>query len=348
MTSVVKRAGALVRRGLIQGLTLGPVATAWWPFLGARSTVFMFHRFGGPGLRAGDSDRLLRRILRYLRKRRYQLLDLEDLIRRGMSQGQMPRRAVAITFDDGYLEHFEVALPILAEFDAPATFFLTTGFTDGDLWLWWDQVEHLISTTDCPRLALELGGTVLEYDLTILSGRESAIRDFTDRCKLVPNAERLLGIERLAAKLGAEVPRDPPSKYRPMTWEQARIAEHFDIRFGPSTVSHPVLSRADDATALYEIEYSWKRVCEEVTRPVPVFCYPNGLLTDFGEREVRILVQVGLLGAVTAVPAYVAPHALQTTAPGPFAVPRFTSQGSLAQSIRVVSGLHVVLSALSG
>jgi peptidoglycan/xylan/chitin deacetylase (PgdA/CDA1 family) len=42
------------------------------------------------------------------------------------------RPVVALTFDDGYADNFDYALPILAETKTPATFFLTAGFVDGD------------------------------------------------------------------------------------------------------------------------------------------------------------------------------------------------------------------------
>lgn len=345
----LKQTKALVRRGVLRILTTGPMAALWSPFIGSRATVFMFHRFGGAGRpRDGYSPDLFRKILQYLRNHRYALMDLEDLIRGLASGATMPPRALAITFDDGYQDHFEVAVPILAEFDAPAATFLTVGFSDGSLWQWWDQIEYLLVRSDRPRITLELANQLLQYDLSTGPGRQAASRDFTERCKLVDNAERLAAIQRVAVAVGHELPSAPPEEYRPMTWDQARIAERFGIRFGASTVSHPVLSRVDDGTAAYEIEQSWRRIREELNRPMPVFCYPNGFRSDFGEREIRLLVRAGLLGAVTAEPGYLRPHDLRTSSRAAYGVPRFSGPESLPQLVRIAGGLGLFLSSFSG
>jgi peptidoglycan/xylan/chitin deacetylase (PgdA/CDA1 family) len=52
-----------------------------------------------------------------------------------------PRRTVAVTFDDGYRDNYEIAAPILKEFDIPATFFITAGAIGTDRVMFWD--EHL-------------------------------------------------------------------------------------------------------------------------------------------------------------------------------------------------------------
>ena len=65
---------------------------------------------------------------------------------------------VAITFDDGYRDNWEIAAPILREFDLSATFFLVSGYLDGDAgthggpWLTWDQARELAAA------GFEIGG----------------------------------------------------------------------------------------------------------------------------------------------------------------------------------------------
>jgi peptidoglycan/xylan/chitin deacetylase (PgdA/CDA1 family) len=73
-------------------------------------------------------------------------------------QGRELSGTVSITFDDGYLDNFEVAAPILRSLGLPATFFITSGFVgsrvvapwDVDLvrqpgWMSWDNVRSLVS-----------------------------------------------------------------------------------------------------------------------------------------------------------------------------------------------------------
>lgn len=71
----------------------------------------------------------LRRRLQYLRERDYNILPLDEACRR-LTDGTLPPRSIALTFDDGALDFASTALPILREFNAPATVYLTTYYTD--------------------------------------------------------------------------------------------------------------------------------------------------------------------------------------------------------------------------
>ena len=101
-----------------------------------------------------------------------------------------------------------------------------------------------------------------------------------------------------------ELPLQAPEIYSPMSWSEARQCEQLGMTFGPHTVTHPILANTSDEQSAFEIEESWRRVAAEVKHPVPVFCYPNGQPTDFGEREVNTIARVGLRGAVVGSGGY--------------------------------------------
>jgi peptidoglycan/xylan/chitin deacetylase (PgdA/CDA1 family) len=83
----------------------------------------------------------------------------------GCREGKDMSGTVSITFDDGYLDNFEIAAPILHSLQMPATFFITTGFIGSRLippwdvallrqpgWMSWDNVRSLLSQ------GFEIGG----------------------------------------------------------------------------------------------------------------------------------------------------------------------------------------------
>jgi peptidoglycan/xylan/chitin deacetylase (PgdA/CDA1 family) len=65
--------------------------------------------------------------MRTLAEDGFHVLPLEQALRTWREGGALPARAVAITFDDGYADNFDIALPVLARHSLRATFFLATG-----------------------------------------------------------------------------------------------------------------------------------------------------------------------------------------------------------------------------
>src|SRR5688572_27287631 len=120
-----------------------PPLARWAPLLAGRATIFMMHRFAVPDLGvSGHDPEVVRSALEYLRRRKYHfatLTELLDCLERGEP---MPERTIVFTIDDGYFDQAEIAAPLFAEFDCSATCFVCTGFVDGELWMWWDQIEH--------------------------------------------------------------------------------------------------------------------------------------------------------------------------------------------------------------
>ena len=309
----------------------------------------MLHRFRDEETEVGGHDvHELRRTLEYLRKHRYDLVGIEDLVRRLRGEGPPPNRSVAFTIDDGYRNHATVACPLFAEFDCPATTFVTTGFLDGEIWLWWDQIEFIFSHADRPDVVVDLARSELVYRCSTDHERRRAITDFTTRCKLVSDDDRRAGIAALAEAATVRLPTDPPARYAPMTWEQLRCCEKRGMTFGPHTVTHPNLSRTSDAQSRRELVDSWRRLQSEASHPVPVFCYPNGQWDDFGEREITTLGEIGFVGAVSAVNGYAEATRTRLEPQGAFKVRRFGYPDSLPHTIQIVSGLERVKEILRG
>ena len=75
-------------------------------------------------------------------RRWFNVLPLDAAVRR-LRDGSLPRRAAAITFDDGYADNHDIALPILKKHGLPSTFFIATGFLDGGC-MWNDTVIEAI------------------------------------------------------------------------------------------------------------------------------------------------------------------------------------------------------------
>jgi peptidoglycan/xylan/chitin deacetylase (PgdA/CDA1 family) len=305
--------------------------------------IFMMHRVRQPDLGVEGHDLTdLRRLLGYLRQHRYELVSLEEVFRRLRGDGPRPAGCVALTLDDGYADQAELAGPVFAEFDAPSTTFVTTGFLDGHLWLWWDQIDYVFRHAVRPSLSFDLGEEEISCQWTNALERDQARDTVTARCKSLSDAAKHRAIAQLAAAAEVTLPTRPPDAYAPMSWDQLRRWEERGMRFGPHTVTHPILSRTDDEQSRRELTDSWARLRAEATQPTPVFCYPNGQWGDFGEREVTTLRELGLLGAVVGAPGYASVRRTSASPSAPFEVLRFSLPLDVLDLVQIVSGFERV------
>lgn len=314
-----------------------PGASAHHLLLRDRAAVFMLHRFhdrDGAG-EGGNSPEALERLLTRLGDRDRALLSLQELVRRASAGEAVPAGAVVFTVDDGYRDFFETVLPVFERHSCPVTVFLTTGFIDRELWMWWDQLEVLLSEAP-PVGSVVLPETGSRYAWSNDDGRRGVLSELVEDLQLMDSARRSRALDRLARRFGTTIPEDAPPRYRPMTWDQVRSAAGRGATFAPHTVSHPVLEYESDERIRSEIERSWARLREETDAAAPCFAYPNG---RFDERAVSAVRAAGLSGALTCVQAYVRGGRGSRAAPSdPYRLPRFPMAADLADNLEVTSG----------
>lgn len=218
-----------------------------------------------------------------------------------LRKGELPHRAVAITFDDGYADNATVALQILKRHGLSATFFVSTGFLDGGC-MWNDIVieslrESRESFVDLSELGLgivSLGSPVQRGELA-----ERVLRAVKHRSPV----HRMAWVDDLAARLKAS----PPTTLM-MTTTQVRQLSDAGMEVGAHTVSHPILKVLSPREAAAEIAQSAKVLEAATDRPVRSFAYPNGRLgDDYTERDRNLVASIGFDHAVATHPAVATP-----------------------------------------
>lgn len=211
------------------------------------------------------------------------------------ARGSLPARAVCITFDDGYADNEQVALPILKRVGLPATFFVATGFLDGGTMFNDGIIETIRNAPDGEHDlgSLGLGTYILDGDIS----RRAAIDALIRQLKYRPYDERLALIAPIAETVRAVPPKD--LMMRP---EQVRHLSDQGMEIGGHTVGHPILAVLDEQAARAEI-VDGKRQLEEITgAPVTLFAYPNGKPgQDYGPREVQLVKEAGFSAAVSTI-----------------------------------------------
>ena len=212
--------------------------------------------------------------------------------------GTLAHDAVALTFDDGYVDNLFAAKPRLAVADVPASVFLATGYVGGAERFWWDELARLILLEDSPpTFELTACGKSMYFDFSTepaaredgstpagsLKLRRAALWTLRETLRPLEDEERRSVLAKLRSIFGG---RDyHASLGRAMTSDEVLtlVADGL-VTIGAHTVTHPVLPKLDPAACHHEIEES-KTVCESlIGAPVTGFAYPYGDF-DAGVRE---------------------------------------------------------------
>lgn len=283
-----------------------------------RLTILMFHRVTPvpdelfPGEVHRDSfDLICGWVSRW-----FNVLALDEAVRR-MYDGDLPPRALAITFDDGYADNHDVALPILKRHGLNATFFVATGFLDGGR-MWNDTLVESVRRAKADSIDLR-GESMLASNPGILSlrttgDRRTALQKLISSTKYLAPSARQAQVDRIATITRAELPHDLM-----MSSLQVAKLHQAGMRIGAHTVSHPILLGVDDDVAREEILRSRERLAQITGSHIELFAYPNGKPgTDYGRRDAEMVRQLGFLAAFSTSPG------VATAQSDHFQLPRFT------------------------
>ena len=266
-------------------------------------------------------------------RRHYRVMSLGEL-GDALKEGQLPKRAIVITFDDGYVDNLLNAKPLLERYEIPATVFVATGYF-GRMF-WWDELEQLVlQASSLPeRLKVTVNGKIQEWYLGKEQGevseepwnvkcpynptsRHRAYRDLHRLLRPLGNEEREAALSQLRtqADVGENDGRATSRAMKPE--EICRLAEGGLIEIGSHTETHPVLSALPIEEQRREIRESKYHLEEILGSPVTAFSYPYGGKADIGQDVVGLVQEAGYLLACANFPAFVTHQA------NPFLLPRY-------------------------
>jgi peptidoglycan/xylan/chitin deacetylase (PgdA/CDA1 family) len=227
-------------------------------------------------------------------KREFNVLPLGEACAR-LARGGLPARAVCITFDDGYANNEQIALPILMRVGLPATFFVATGFLDGGSMFNDDVIEVVRTAPDGAHDLAALGLPVCT--LGDATSRRSAIDALIGQLKYRPAGERTQLVAQIAEAMRGTLPSNVM-----MCPAQVRNLHDQGMEIGGHTINHPILMGLDEETARSEIAGCKRRLEEIAGAPVTLFAYPNGKPgSDYGPEHVRFVKEAGYGAAVSTV-----------------------------------------------
>lgn len=217
-------------------------------------------------------------------KQNFTLLSLHQLLELWQTEKWNARaRYCVVTFDDGWLDNYRHAYPVLKKLGIPATIFLPTDYVGSDRWFWPDQLAFLFKVLGGrevqSNVSREIGKVFSRYldegDTSFIEALERG-EHVTDRvieqCKHLP-IERIHG---LVAALANQMNVSLPQERVIVNWDEVREMSRDGVSFGSHSCSHRILTTITSDDVSVELTKSRQVLLEQGVNYVPVFCYPNG------------------------------------------------------------------------
>ncbi|MEO6810071.1 MAG: polysaccharide deacetylase family protein [Isosphaeraceae bacterium] len=258
--------------------------------------VLSYHRIGdpaaspfyGPIFSATQDD--FRAQVALLRDR-FRLIDLDDALTIAASGFRLDRPSALITFDDGYRDNVELALPVLTDLGAPAAFFIPSGFPESARLPWWDHVAYVLNRTRRPSLTLDL-----PEPLTIQLGqtdRTNAIAEVIGAFLRVDRADDPLLAEHLEQRAEVDVSADNPGQNLFVSWDQVRQLADAGMSIGSHSHSHPNLAKLSEPEQRVELVRTRQTLERELGREVATLAYPYGVADAVSDATRRLAGEAG-------------------------------------------------------
>ena len=226
--------------------------------------------------------------------RYYNPVSMDAVLKFVRGEADLPRRAVAVTFDDGYRDNYEIAAPILEQAGVPGTFYITVDCVETGKLPWVGRLRYAFYTTRRDRWEDQRG---LGYSL-VGEQREEAYLRACDFCATLSGAIQ----EQFVLAVEAELEVEPSRCHEGlmMRWEHVRALAARGHIVGSHTMTHPNLAFLSEDQALTELGESKRKLEAELGFPVVHFSYPCPALTPHWKQStVDLCRQAGYLTAVT-------------------------------------------------
>jgi peptidoglycan/xylan/chitin deacetylase (PgdA/CDA1 family) len=225
-------------------------------------------------------------------------VSMDAVVDRRRDGRPLPKRAFAVTFDDGFENNLTVAAPVLADLGVPATFYVTTDFVQRNRMSWIDRIEWALERTPKGRLRLPWGertfATAAERIRLLQEVRSVVKQDpAIDADDLATDVQRQSG---LPETWSSDEPVD-----KKLTWSEVRaLSLHPYFTIGGHSHGHANLDFLGDGALEREIALSLDLLKEHAGVGPRHYSYPEGSRQSYSERVIERLKAHGVECCPTA------------------------------------------------
>jgi peptidoglycan/xylan/chitin deacetylase (PgdA/CDA1 family) len=221
-------------------------------------------------------------------QRHFRMTTLDEVLSLLSGESRLAEPRVLITFDDGYIDNYQLAYPVLRRHGVQGVFFLPTSFTGASRIPWWDEVAYIVKHARRKQFRLEYPRPQ-DFDLAG-DGMERSIMCILRLYKEPEMRDHARFVEQLESACDSTRP-GPGAERCFLNWDEAREMQQGGMAFGSHTHRHEILSKLPAREQLEELRLSRQILEKELGRTIDTLAYPVGRRDTFSPETVDALRQ---------------------------------------------------------
>jgi peptidoglycan/xylan/chitin deacetylase (PgdA/CDA1 family) len=240
------------------------------------------------------------------RRKTHDFISLDEFTDISKNKVKIKKPFIIMTFDDGYRDNYEYALPVFEETRIPFTVYITNSFPDKTAFLWWYMLEDILIKNN--TVILPDGK---KFACSTKEEKESA---FIELRSIILNLDQ----ENTAGAFkelfyNYDIPDQ--SYYNDklcLDWDEIKeMSGAKTCAIGAHTVNHKTLNKLTDLQLKYEIMEGRKLLEKHIEKPVKHFSYPFGTANEIGPRESEFIRTCGFDTVCYAAGGNIHKHTIQ-------------------------------------
>jgi peptidoglycan/xylan/chitin deacetylase (PgdA/CDA1 family) len=227
--------------------------------------------------------------------RNYQPLSLDQVKKFAEGNEEVPSRSVVVSFDDGYVDNYEIAAPILNQIGVPAVFYVTVDCVEEGRLPWPARLRFAFRTATRESWCDSSGKN---WPLSSSEQREIAYLFSCDQCCKLTGTSQQNYVAEVEEQLNAKVSHE--SAELMMTYDQIRGLKKQGHIIGSHTMTHPNMAQIKLEDARVEMTESKRRLDQHLNTRVQHFSYPCPALSPhWNSQTLAASREAGYATAVT-------------------------------------------------
>lgn len=221
-------------------------------------------------------------------KSRYNFIGLPECQHYVENPSELKHFLLMLTFDDGFRDNFDIALPILKSHGVSATFFLVTSLIGSSVVPWWDRIAYMVR--NAPARAVQLHYPT-SATIPLVGDREISIRNVLRHFKCSSSVSTDKYLAQIEEVTGVTSPVATERRF--IDWSEARRMLSEGMSIGSHTRSHTILSQLSYDDQILELRHSKQELESQLRTKIDAIAYPVGSRTAFTSNTQRAVAETG-------------------------------------------------------